>query len=339
MRNVHCRTIPVPADRVGGLLDRLATVDDALWPSPAWAAMRLDRPLGVGARGGHGPIRYEVVAHDPGRRVRFAFDPQVGIVGWHEARVVDVDANQCRLVHEIRATARGAMVLLWPTVVRRLHDALVEDLLDNAELATTGRVAHPAVWSRPVRVLHALTERRASQVPAPAVPPLLAARLAEDGREVTGIDLFDAMSISRPPHVTSEPATWHSAIFGRPPTWVASLLRLRNQLVGLVGIERGTTETFSPEHVSGDEVVVAADASHLDFRASVLVQPGRVVVTTASWAHNRRGRAYLGVVRRVHPVVIRSMLGRAAADLSKSAPPAGHRELARRAARTAAPVA
>lgn len=223
----------------------------------------------------------------------------------------------------------GRRVLLWPTVVRRLHDALVEDLLDNAERATTGHVDHPAVWSRSVRVLHALTARTARQVQVPAVPPLLAARLAGDGCQATGIDLFDAQSIALPPHVATDPATWHAAVFDLPPAWVVALLRLRNDLVGRVGIARGTSETFTPAHVSDDEVDVAADESHLDFRASVRVQAERVVATTAAWAHDGRGRASLGVVRRVHPVVVRSMLRRAAAELSRAAPSAGHRELAR----------
>ena len=38
----------------------------------------------------------------------------------------------------------------------RQHRALVEDLLDRAELATTGRVAAPARWPRSVRVFNAI---------------------------------------------------------------------------------------------------------------------------------------------------------------------------------------
>ena len=46
----------------------------------------------------------------------------------------------------------------WPTypIFIRQHDALVEDLLDRAELATTGRVAHPARWPASVRLANAI---------------------------------------------------------------------------------------------------------------------------------------------------------------------------------------
>ena len=39
----------------GRLLDGLSAADDRLWPKDRWPAMRFDRPLKVGARGGHGP--------------------------------------------------------------------------------------------------------------------------------------------------------------------------------------------------------------------------------------------------------------------------------------------
>jgi hypothetical protein avisC_11790 len=41
--------------------------------------------------------------------------------------------------------------------IEPLHDAVVEDLLDNAEGETTGAVIRPAAWSPRVRVLHRLT--------------------------------------------------------------------------------------------------------------------------------------------------------------------------------------
>lgn len=45
--------------------------------------MRLDRPLDVGASGGHGPVRYVVDAHEPGRSVRFRFTDPSGFHGHH----------------------------------------------------------------------------------------------------------------------------------------------------------------------------------------------------------------------------------------------------------------
>lgn len=49
--------------------------------------------------------------------------------------------------------------LAWPLAFRPLHDAVLEDALDRAGLATTGRVARPARWSPYVRFLRALAAR------------------------------------------------------------------------------------------------------------------------------------------------------------------------------------
>jgi len=86
--NLHERYLPAPPAVVGALLDGLASPADALWPTVWWTAMRLDRPLGVGAHGGHGPIRYRVEHHDPGRHVRFRFEAPAGFDGFHEYAVL-----------------------------------------------------------------------------------------------------------------------------------------------------------------------------------------------------------------------------------------------------------
>lgn len=60
IRNVHERVINAPIEALGALLDGLGQKDDRLWPSQSWTPMVLDRPLAVGADGGHGVIRYYV---------------------------------------------------------------------------------------------------------------------------------------------------------------------------------------------------------------------------------------------------------------------------------------
>jgi hypothetical protein len=73
VRNVQLLAVD-DLDAVGALLGRLGSVDDRLWPKDRWPAMRLDRPLQVGARSGHGLIRYRVELFEPARRVRFRFE-------------------------------------------------------------------------------------------------------------------------------------------------------------------------------------------------------------------------------------------------------------------------
>jgi hypothetical protein len=152
VRNVHERHFAAPADQVGLLIEGLASPNDRLWPSSRWPRMRLDRPLQVGAAGGHGPIRYHVETHEPGRTVRFRLTAPGGFDGFHSFEVVPADDQGTILRHVLEMNARGLAVLTWPLIFRPLHDALVEDGLDNAARAL-GEAAGPRRWSLRVRLL------------------------------------------------------------------------------------------------------------------------------------------------------------------------------------------
>jgi hypothetical protein len=158
VRNIHERFIPAPAQRVGPLIDGLGSPSDRLWPHDRWPAMRLDRDLAVGARGGHGPIRYTVERYEPGRMVRFRFSAPRGFQGTHVFHVED-GQNGALLRHELEMHATGLARLSWPLVFGPLHDALIEDALDRAMLAFC-REPPPRHWPTRVRVLRALLRRR-----------------------------------------------------------------------------------------------------------------------------------------------------------------------------------
>jgi hypothetical protein len=168
IRNVHRRTIDASAEKVGALLDQLGSDSDRLWPKQYWPPIRFDRPLAVGADGGHGPIRYRVTAYEPGRRVRCTFDPRMGVDGYHEAVVEAIGSDRCVLRHELQGQASASMYVRWTFIIRCFHDALIEDLLDNAERAATGTVLHPARWSAWVRLLRRLPLRIRPPAPTPA---------------------------------------------------------------------------------------------------------------------------------------------------------------------------
>ncbi|MEQ0558737.1 SRPBCC family protein [Amycolatopsis sp. NEAU-NG30] len=154
VRNVHTRRFPGHRDDLVRLLDTLGTPADELWPVADWPPTRLDGPRVPGTPAGHGPIRYVLEEAEPDR-LRFRFTAPAGVHGHHEF-TVDGDA----LTHVLTASLHGWARLTWPLVFRPLHDALLEQLLDRAERALTGRVAQPARWSSYVRFLRGLAEIR-----------------------------------------------------------------------------------------------------------------------------------------------------------------------------------
>lgn len=152
VRNVHERRFSAAPSQVGALLDGLASPDDRLWPSARWPRMRLTPSLQVAARGGHGPVRYVVETFVPGRLVRFRFTAPRGFDGVHAFEVVEDEERATTLRHVLEMTPRGWARLTWPLVFRPLHDALIEDGLDNAARAL-GEEARARPWPLRVRVL------------------------------------------------------------------------------------------------------------------------------------------------------------------------------------------
>lgn len=162
VRNVHIRRLPGTTEEAGALLDTLASENDRLWPIASWPAIRFDRPMSVGARGGHGMIRYDVAGYAPGKWVCFRFTAPKGCEGFHEFAVHSVKPGEVELHHLIVATVRGSMRFAWPLVIRWLHDACVEDILDRAEHEITGTVRNPTRWSWWVRTLRTILKQRAT---------------------------------------------------------------------------------------------------------------------------------------------------------------------------------
>ena len=150
--NVHRRVLAAPRVEAGRLMDCLGSRGDLLWPTDSWPRMRFDRELQVGARGGHGPIRYEVIEYDPSRRIVFRFDRPRGFEGTHNFDLLPYAGGGCELVHTIEMQVSGLAVLKWSLVFGPLHDALLEDALDRAS-ALTGTPFRPATWSAWVRIL------------------------------------------------------------------------------------------------------------------------------------------------------------------------------------------
>jgi hypothetical protein len=161
--NVHERTFDASAEKLGRLIDGLASTGDALWPVDRWPAMQFDRPLEVGAAGGHGPIRYVVESYAPGRRIQFRFAEPKGFAGVHRFEIEPAGAGRATLRHVIDMRVAGLTWLVWTIAVRPLHDALMEDALDRAE-GVVGGCPPRREWSAWVRFVRwAMRRRRAAR--------------------------------------------------------------------------------------------------------------------------------------------------------------------------------
>ena len=134
------------------------------------------------------------------------------------------------------------------------------------------------------------------------------------------IDWSDAYAVGVPVgDRPRDPQEWADAVFrAPPPLLVRALFGLRELVVRGVGIERGGRQVFDTVSRTDREVLLGVDQAHLGFRASVLVEADRVVVSTVVQLRNRRGRAYFALVRRIHPLVVRRMLERAARTMASS---------------------
>lgn len=157
--NVHKRAYECSERELGELIDTLGSEDDRLWPRN-WPRIQLDRSLSVGAVGGHQPMRYEVSRYEPGKSVRFGYLWPRKFNGFHEFSVSPSPDGTAVLQHTLSIRPRGWARLFWLLVIRPLHDACIEDSLDCAEREIKGTVTRPAQWSRYVRFLYLLRDRR-----------------------------------------------------------------------------------------------------------------------------------------------------------------------------------
>jgi hypothetical protein len=169
--NVHERELPVSVAAVGVLLNSLASDEDTLWPKTMWPPLRFDRPLGVGACGGHGPVRYSVEEFIPGRMVKCRFTAPRGFLGYHSFEILPKHEGCAVLRHIIDMNAEGAALLSWPIFFRPLHDALLEDSLALAQSAL-GEAPDVRPWSPWVKFLRWVFSAgmaRSQQTPSPAM--------------------------------------------------------------------------------------------------------------------------------------------------------------------------
>ncbi len=133
--------------------------------------------------------------------------------------------------------------------------------------------------------------------------------------------------------VTLTPAGIFLQTVKATPAWVTKLMALRNLIVRQLGLKDVGPMTVPTDKPAGDyrigdrlgifsvfgntenELLLGIDDRHLDVRVSVLKQGGELAsytVSTVVKVHNWLGRAYMLPVGRIHPLVVKALMRRAA---------------------------
>lgn len=154
---------------------------------------------------------------------------------------------------------------------------------------------------------------------------LLAADAAAYGWQDHKCQPLTGAAAATPP----DPSRLLTAFTHAAPGWVDGLMRLRDRVVAPLGLKTGAGDPFVLQGplqpgvqvgvfrvlaLGPHELVLGEDDRHLDFRLSLLWQPGALHVTTLVRPHNLAGRAYLALVSPWHHLIAAAM-GRRMAQL------------------------
>lgn len=115
------------------LVKTLSMEDDRIWPNEKWPAMRFKAGIQVGAKGGHGPIRYSVEKYNPSEIIQFRFSKPIGFNGIHKFEIIELTDEETEIKHTIDMNTAGSGTIAWILAIRSLHNALIEDAFDRLE--------------------------------------------------------------------------------------------------------------------------------------------------------------------------------------------------------------
>ena len=95
--------------------------------------MKFKGGINIGAKGGHGPIRYSVEKYNPNEIIQFRFSKPIGFNGIHKFEVKELTEEKTEIKHTIDMDTVGKGTLGWILGIRSLHNALIEDGFDKLE--------------------------------------------------------------------------------------------------------------------------------------------------------------------------------------------------------------
>ena len=157
--NIHKRTLNYPKSKVRELLKTLSTENDKIWPKENWPEMKFKDGIQLGAKGGHGPIRYSVEEYDPNEIIQFRFSKPDGFNGINKFEINELSNEETEIKHTIDMNTQGKGTLIWAFAIRSLHNALIEDAFDKLE-NNFSEVQKSKKWSFWVRFIRKQIEKK-----------------------------------------------------------------------------------------------------------------------------------------------------------------------------------
>ena len=131
--NIHKRILNQPKNKLIESLKTLSTENDKIWPKEKWPAMKFKDGIKVGAKGGHGPVRYSVEKYNTSEIIQFRFSKPNGFNGIHKFELNKLTEEKTEIKHTVDMNTSGKGTLIWILAVRSLHNALIEDGFDKLE--------------------------------------------------------------------------------------------------------------------------------------------------------------------------------------------------------------
>lgn len=161
--NIHKRTINQPKSKVAKLLETLSTVNDEIWPKEKWPKMKFKNGIRVGAKGGHGPIRYSVEKYNPNEIIQFRFLKPNGFIGIHKFEITELTDEETEIKHTINMYTKGRATFIWLLAIRPLHNALIKDGFNKLENSFS-KINKNTEWSLWVKVVRKQLAKKRTKI-------------------------------------------------------------------------------------------------------------------------------------------------------------------------------
>lgn len=128
-----------------------------------------------------------------------------------------------------------------------------------------------------------------------------------------------------PPRLSASKATY--VTMAHMPAWIRYLMKLRNLIVGPLGLKTGKGQSFdqaAPQNfeaggrmgvfkvqsVCENEIILGDDDKHLNFRVAIIIRSDGYYLATWVRTHNIWGKIYLKTIMPFHRLITQASMKR-----------------------------